>query len=258
MISLLLIINIAVASPVSAIERTSKFTGKYCILSEANKKDGQLMYLGMQERGKLRKIIRFPYSRFEREGLDKVFISGDRIIALLTSSAGRYFHFFVRRFSDRYRLLRVPNCFGRAGGDDVVELDGYLIGTVWVTPDDSPTPGNYLYVFSPASLKVGRLPGLEAGYDVSAIGRNIVLERWSVHGGLIRRSRHAWPIAMKRGAWDLTFPGQLLVPTALYRSVDVPDEYREEGRRARTFRGRVADLADSLHISGAHAECRIA
>jgi len=210
MISLLLTINIAVASPVSAIERTSKFTGKYCILSEANKQEGQWMYLGMQESGKLRKILRFPASRFEREGLDKVFVSGDRIIALLTSSAGGYFHYFVRRTSNRYQLLNVPNCSGRAGSDDVVELDGYLIGTVWVTPDDSPTPGNYLYVFSPAALKVGRLPGLEEGYGVSAIGRNIVLERWSVHGGPIRRTKHAWPIAMKRGAWDLTFPGQLL------------------------------------------------
>lgn len=159
------------------------------------------------------KLLKIPALRFDRHLPDKVFVVEDRVVILVSSGAGRYFHYFVRQGRRGYFLESWPSgsTDNYSGSSNVVALGGNLLGCVWVSPDSSSVlSGNYLYVFSPNQLKFGRLPGKEEGFEIFKGRKNAEFElmRWKVNKSGAKRSVHKIPFWMKDGNWLLSFPSK--------------------------------------------------
>ena len=196
--------------------RTSDFVGDYCVLSDYQESGPErafdYVFLGRRQNGKLEPLLRLPGFRHEPDGRDVVIVSENQIVILRRTTVGSFAHFFVRKGSDGEHQL-ATGLFegGHIGSNRAVVLGSYILGTVWVSPDLSSKPGNYLYVFSKGGLKFGRLPQLEEGYSIGKHSSNsFFLDRWNVYDKRTFRSIHRLPFTMSNGVWNLSFQNETL------------------------------------------------
>lgn len=210
---------IAMRPQTAPFVRTSDVVGGYCALSKVQTtglyRGADAVFLGRSEGERFVPVLQLPVNRYEPEGLDKVIVSGDRIVILVRSKVGALVHFFIRRGEDGiHRPMEGAFGGGHFGSHNAIVVDGYVLGTVWISPDLHKDHGNYLYVFSKGGLKFGRLPQLVEGYEISKSGtRSFYLDRWQVNDRRTYRSRHSLPFAMSNGAWKLDFSHEVLIRT---------------------------------------------
>jgi hypothetical protein len=196
--------------------RTSKYNQGYCIVSERQRsgtdKGLDYVFLARRSKGSLKVLVKLDSLRYDRDSPDRLYVSGNLFVLLVCTAASRYTHHFVRKTKGCYCLERGLFEGGHFGGDSAVVIGGCILGTIWVSPDRSTSPGNYLYVYSDSGLKFGRLPGEKEGYNIKPCNsRSFILEKWSANERSLYRSIHPWPIAMKKGAWQLDFRSERIV-----------------------------------------------
>lgn len=196
--------------------RTSGYNQGYCILSERQRsgtdKGLDYVFLAHLSNGSLKVLVKLDTLRYDRDLPDRLYVSSNLFVLLVCTAASRYTHHFVRKTKDGYSLEKGLFEGGHYGGESAVVIGGCILGTIWISPDISASPGNYLYVYSDSGLKFGRLPGEKEGYNVKPRNsRSFILEKWSVNERYLYRSIHPWPIAMKNGAWQLDFRNEIKI-----------------------------------------------
>lgn len=153
-------------------------------------------------------LAKIPYTREEREGVDRLYVTGSRVVVLLATRTGRYAHLFATRRDGGYRFEQWPPGSNQTylGSSRAVRLKNSIIGSVWISPTHSKAlTGNYLYVCSPTGVRFGRLPGAEEGYEVRKGKDNLHFElvRWSPRTKAESVTSHTLPLRMENGEWRL-------------------------------------------------------
>ncbi|MBC8066387.1 MAG: hypothetical protein H7Y17_16265 [Chlorobia bacterium] len=184
---------------------TSQWRSNYFVLVERETTSSKAVsvYLATKQKGKLFRLVRLETNRLEWGKDDKLTVSGNQIVILLKGAADRYEHYHVLRKGSTYKLLNKPKG-ATFGGSSVAVLWGYILGTMWVSPDYSESPGNYLYVFGRGGLRFGKLPGSQEGYEVRRLdSHRFQLQKWNTSNSNVSLTNHRFPFAMKNGQWIL-------------------------------------------------------
>lgn len=85
--------------------------------------------------------------RYDPEKRDKVEVTKEAVAVLLHSaSAQAYFHhLYARRSGSLVSFVIGP---APTGSDDVIVIGNKILGTIWLSPDNTNNPGNKLYVLN--------------------------------------------------------------------------------------------------------------
>lgn len=198
------------SQPQAAIlEVTSPTVSGYCLASERTSGDSlDRVWFAIRVKGTtIRKLVRLPIERYDRNVPDVLFINGPRAIALVNGAVDFHKPFFLVRTEERWAVLPKPGslegCIGRSGLATFGEYQVYAVNC-HLSKDDP----NYshLIVFGRAGLKVAKVP-FQIGDVRRSSQHSIEFEVWTtVANAQIQRTwvRFKWPFAAKGGYWQLS------------------------------------------------------
>ncbi|RYG99818.1 MAG: hypothetical protein EON58_02500 [Alphaproteobacteria bacterium] len=177
-------------------EITSQPVHGFCVVSNRSSQDSQdRTFLAKKSAsGKPRKILELPVRRYDRNVPDLIYKHGNQIVVLINGTDIHRIPIFIRRVKGLWKVVNNSKELLNPGGNNVSQIDGYLIGLCRTY--DGKSSAAQMYVFGPNGLKFARIPN-GASELTKAGSKSFSIEYGSV------KEEYVWPLMSKNGTWQL-------------------------------------------------------